>query len=71
LVAGFKGLLAFGLLENDATLFYFTEGFVKGICVHQRLTKPESRSWMLDTGHWMEPKNVKAFKIACCPSSIQ
>jgi len=49
LVAGFKGLLGFGLLENDAMLFYFTEGFVKGICVHQRLTKTESRCWMLDT----------------------
>jgi len=53
LVAGFKGLLAFGLLENDATLFYFTEGFVKGICVHQRLTKGRRPMLRTDTGYWM------------------
>ena len=29
-------------------LFYFTEGFVKGICVHERLTKAGAGYWMLD-----------------------
>jgi hypothetical protein len=42
LVAGFKCLPEFWLLQNDAMVFYFTEGFVKGICVYKRLTKMSS-----------------------------
>jgi hypothetical protein len=51
LVAGFKGLPGIYSLENDAMLFYFTEGFVKGIFVHERLTK--GRGWMLDNRFWI------------------
>jgi hypothetical protein len=49
LVAGFKGLLGIYSLENDAMLFYFTEGFVKGIFVHQRLTN--GQRLILDSGY--------------------